>query len=139
MKYEGVFIDTNILVYAHDIDAGERHKEAHKLVTQLWREANVPFISAQVLHELYATLLKRGESQPKAKDISTTYLSWRVIDNDRATFLQATELQVKWKISFWDSLILAAAVRARAKVLLTEDLNHNQLIEGIRITNPFRK
>ncbi len=137
MKYEDIFIDTNILVYAHDAKAGKRHERARELVVQLWREATVPFISTQVLHELYSTLLKRGEKQLHAKDISTTYLAWRVIDNDRSIFLRATELQPKWKLSFWDSLIVAAALKARATTLYTEDLNDGQRIDGLLIKNPL--
>ena len=133
------FVDTNILVYAHDADAGEKHAAAAQSIADLWESKN-GIISTQVLQELYITLT-RIVATPVTRNIARrlirNYLTWEVVLNDGAIVLHASEIEENYHLSFWDGLIVAAAYSKNAAVILTEDLNHDQRIEGIRIQNPF--
>jgi predicted nucleic acid-binding protein len=133
------FIDTNILVYAHDIDAGERHDLAKEILFQLW-ETRLGILSTQVLEEFYVTLTRKIPKpikRPAARRIVKRYFSWEVIINNPNIILQASEIEEGYKISFWDALIVSAAYSGNASVILTEDLNPGQHVEGILIKNPF--
>ena len=135
-----VFVDTNILVYAHDLDAGEKHDIANKAILELW-ENRTGIISTQVLQEFYVTLTKKIP-QPlpgsTVRRILRSYMSWEIVPNDPDLIFQASEIEEANKISFWDALIIAAAFFGHASVVLTEDLNHGQMIEGMQIENPFK-
>ena len=134
-----IFIDTNILVYAHDLDAGRRHDKAAETVESLW-ESGQGVLSTQVLQELYVTLTRKI-SQPLDRTIVRrmvkNYSSWKVVINGPEIIIQASELEEIHKISFWDAMIIASAFSANASVILTEDLNHGQFMEGMLIKNPF--
>jgi predicted nucleic acid-binding protein len=132
-----VFIDTNILVYAHDADAGNRHIRAKSLIENLWTGRKIPVISVQVLQELHVNLTRKGASLEESARIVERYLSWRVVDNTRHLLREALTEQQKWGLSFWDSLIVAAARRAGASTLWTEDLNEGQDLGGLLIANPL--
>ena len=136
-----IFIDTNILVYAHDLDAGTKRETAKRWVTDLW-ENRTGVLSTQVLQEFYITLtskLAAPLSAAAAKKILRSYLSWEVVVNDGPILLHAIDIEEANKISFWDALIVAAAYSKNSTMLLTEDLNHGQNIEGITIHNPFSR
>ncbi len=135
-----MFVDTNILVYAHDLDAGDKHEIAIGVVSDLWESGN-GVISTQVLQELYVTLTKKVPSHPKksqVRRILNNYLAWDLAVNNGQTILQASEIEENYNISFWDAMIVSAAYSKNAAILLTEDLNEGQLIEGIKIVNPFK-
>jgi predicted nucleic acid-binding protein len=135
------FVDTNVLVYAHDLDAGEKHSIATGVISDLWESGN-GVISTQVLQELYVTLTQKVPSPPKkskVRRILNNYLAWDLAVNNGETVLQASEIEESYNISFWDALIVSAAYFKNAAILLTEDLNDGQLIEGITIVNPFRQ
>lgn len=134
------FVDTNILVYAHDADADDKHSIAAQSVGDLW-EARTGILSTQVLQELYVTLTRKAPHPIKknlARRLIKNYLTWEVAVNDGAIILHASEIEESYRFSFWDSLIIASAYSKNAAIILTEDLTHGQLIEGIRIQNPFR-
>ena len=136
-----MFVDTNILVYAHDLDAGDKHEIAIGVVSDLWESGN-GVISTQVLQELYVTLTKKVPSHPKksqVRRILNNYLAWDLAVNNGQTILQASEIEENYNISFWDAMIVSAAYSKNAAILLTEDLNEGQLIEGIKIVNPFKQ
>jgi predicted nucleic acid-binding protein len=133
------FVDTNILVYAHDADAGEKHAAAAKTVADLW-ESRSGIISTQVLQELYVALTRKVASPVTrniARRIIRNYMAWELALNDGVILLHASEIEENYRLSFWDGLIVAAAYSKNAAVILTEDLNHGQNIEGIRVLNPF--
>jgi len=135
------FVDTNVLVYAHDLDAGEKHEIAIGVVSDLWESGN-GVISTQVLQELYVTLTRKVPSHPKksqVRRILNNYLTWDLAVNNGQTILQASEIEENYNISFWDAMIVSAAYSKNAAILLTEDLNEGQLIEGITIVNPFKQ
>ena len=132
-----VFIDTNILVYAHDRQAGEKHVRALALIESFWEKRETPSISIQVLQELHVNLTRKGIDLPRSGEIVSRYLSWHVIDNTRHLFEQALACQQRWKISFWDALIIAAAQRAGVAELWSEDLNPGQHYGTVRVVNPL--
>jgi len=134
-----IFVDTNILVYAHDWSAGDRHAKAAAVIESLW-EAETGITSTQVLQEFYVTVtrkIKNPLTPAEAREIIRNYLAWPVQINDPETTIRASEIEEKNSLSFWDALIVAAALRMQAQKIITEDLNHGQIIEGILVENPL--
>jgi len=134
-----VFVDTNILVYAHDLDAGNKHDQAAEIVSQLWESRN-GVLSTQVLQEFYVTLTRKVSStlsKLEARKLVQKYSHWQLVLNDPSLITQASEIEESNSISFWDALIVSAAYSQNVPTILTEDLNHGQIIEGISIKNPF--
>ena len=132
------FVDANILIYAHDVDEGSKHKIARSLIQTFWDEPPFPSVSIQVLQECYFNLIKKKMRPRVASDIINTYLDWHIIVNDKDLLLESMLLHEKLQLSFWDASIIAAARCAKIKHLLSEDFSHGQIIEGIKIINPFR-
>jgi predicted nucleic acid-binding protein len=134
------FVDTNILVYAHDLDAGNKHEVARGIVTELW-ESRLGVLSTQVLQEFYVTLTRKIPAplaKPTVRGIVKSYFNWDVVLNDARIILQASEIEETYRLSFWDALIVSAAFSRNAVTILTEDLNDGQYVEGIMIINPFK-
>ena len=134
-----IFVDTNILVYAHDLDAGPKREVAAAIMKELWEQEN-GVISTQVLQEFYVNVTRKiSNPLPKtaARSIIETYLYWQVELNGPTTVLSASEIEERYRLSFWDALVIAAAINANTQKIFTEDLNHGQTIEGILIENPF--
>ncbi|HMA97433.1 MAG TPA: PIN domain-containing protein [Polyangiaceae bacterium] len=135
------FVDTNVLIYAEDRDAKEKHLVARDLILELW-DSREGVLSVQVLQEFYVNVtrkLKKPLSAGKARDIVEEYLTWTVIDNTGRMLLDAMELQRKAQLSFWDSLVVQAAIDAGCDRLYTEDLNAGQRIGTVTIVNPFSR
>ena len=132
------FLDTNILLYAYDLEAPAKRAVALRLVEQGWSSPGETAISVQVLQEMHVNLDKRGVSPTVAAQVIRDFSQWPVVDNSLALLLAALEEQARWQISFWDALILAAARASGAAELITEDFNHGQDYGGIRAINPFR-
>lgn len=134
-----VFVDTNILLYAHDRDAGEKGQRASSVVRQLWESGNGA-ISVQVLQELYVNLtrkLSRPLPSAEAREFVRIYATWVRANPTPVTVQRAIEVAEFARLSFWDAMIVASAEQAGAAELLTEDLNHGQVVAGVRIVNPF--
>jgi predicted nucleic acid-binding protein len=134
-----VFVDTNVLVYAHDIDAGDKHKVAAERIVELW-ESRSGLISVQVLQEFYVTVTRKIPApipRAVARSILANYSVWHLETAGPETVLAASEIEERYQLSFGDALIVAAAAQGGADVLLTEDLASGQTIEGVRILNPF--
>lgn len=133
------FVDTNILVYAEDRDAGSKHLIARDLVADLWRSGE-GVLSVQVLQEFFVNVTRkipRPLSTKEAGAIIEQYLTWRVVENTGELLLARIRLASTLKVSFWDALILQAAQVERCDRLWTEDLNHGQRIGDLTIVNPF--
>ena len=137
MASSQIFVDTNILVYAHDRDAADKHLVARDRVAELWRLPVAPAISVQVLQELLVNLVRKEIPQAEARRTVVDYGAWNVVDNDQTLLLAGIDLQARWQSSFWDALILAAARRARAGVIWSEDFNIAQDYDGIVAVNPL--
>ena len=132
------FLDTNILLYAYDLDAPAKRTVALAWVEEGWTRPGDTAVSVQVLQELYVNLVKRGVLQSEATQLVRDYAVWPVVDNTIELLLAGLDEQRRWKLSLWDALILAAARASGASELLTEDLNHGQDYGGVRAVNPFR-
>lgn len=139
MREGKVFIDTNIIIYAYTVSSEERHKAAVKIIEDLW-QSGLGVISTQVLQEFFAvvtTKIPKPLNVKSAKEIVKDLLKWEVIINDGESILEAIEIYQRHKYSFWDSMIIQAAVKGDAALLLSEDLIDGQVINGVRIKNPF--
>lgn len=139
MSGERVFLDTNIIVYAYDRDAGRKHEIARDLLIDLWNnEGGV--LSAQILQEFYVTVTKKIASPlppESAREIIEDFLTWDVVANDGEAVLEAIDLQTSEKIFFWDALVVAAAKKGAADILLSEDLSDGRKFGDIAVRNPF--
>jgi predicted nucleic acid-binding protein len=134
------FVDTNILVYAYDRASGAKHERARKLVDQLWESGNGT-VSTQVLQE-FVVYLRRKVAHPlntqETRRVLQDFLGWNIFVNTAQSILQALEIEERYKISFWDALIVQAAEGTGAEILYTEDLSHGQIYGGVRVVNPFK-
>lgn len=134
------FVDTNILMYAHDTSAGVKHQRAKALVEKLWRD-RAGVVSTQVLQELVVNL-RRKVARPldvkATREILADYLTWQVVVNGGESILEALDLEARYHVSFWDALVLQAAHASGAEVLYSEDLSDGQAYGPIRVVNPLR-
>ncbi|MCA9515577.1 MAG: PIN domain-containing protein [Myxococcales bacterium] len=130
------FIDTNVLVYADDA-SGRKGEQARTVLSATIR-AGTAVISTQVLQEYYAVATrKRGVDLAFARTNVALYARLDVIGIDAAMVLAAIDLHGRHGLSIWDALIVRAAVVGGCRRLLSEDLNAGQVIEGVRVENPF--
>ncbi len=135
------FMDTDILVYAFDRSAGQKHAIAAQYVKDLW-EYETGCISIQVLQELFV-IVTRKIAPPlehhTARQIVADFGLWRVHAPEVSDLLQAVDFQKRYQLSFWDAMILQSATRLNCKQLLSEDLNDGQVYGDVRVINPFIK
>src|SRR6202166_2746936 len=133
------FVDTNILIYAHDRAAGVKNERARQLVERLWTSGE-GVLSTQVLQELCINL-RRKVARPlpveEVRRLIQDYLSWEIVVNTPASVLQALEIEVRYKTSFWDAQVLQAAESSGAAVLYSEDLAEGQKYGPIHVINPL--
>jgi predicted nucleic acid-binding protein len=137
VEAKDLFIDTNVLVYAHDVDAGKKHDRAKSLVTEVWRSEPLPWISVQVLQELLVSLRRKEVPFAETRDTVEDYARWRVVQNTVQIVKIGLNEMERWQLSFWDALILAAARQAGATQVWSEDFSDAQDYGGIRVVNPF--
>jgi predicted nucleic acid-binding protein len=133
------FVDTNVLIYAHDVDAGRKHDVAKAVLRNLWAE-RAGVLSTQVLQEFYVNAtrkLKKPLARQEARTVVETYAAWCVDSITPADVSAAFQIEDLARLGFWDALIVAVAVRSGARRLLSEDLNAGQSIAGLTIHNPF--
>lgn len=135
-----MFIDTNILIYAFDVSAGKKHQVARHILSDLWN-SGLGVLSTQVLQEFYVNVVQKIQKpidQKMAKEIIRDLMKWHVVVNNGDSILDAIDISEKYGYSFWDSLIIEAALTGGVSVLLSEDLQHGQVISGVTIRNPFK-
>jgi predicted nucleic acid-binding protein len=135
------FVDTNILMYAHDTAAGEKHARARALVEDLW-ETRSGVVSTQVLQELAVNLRRKAKKPLDAKatrEVVSDYLAWHSVVNGGDSIPEALELEARYEISFWDALVIQAAQIAGAEILYTEDLSDGQRYGTVRVENPLMR
>jgi predicted nucleic acid-binding protein len=133
------FVDTNILLYAHDRSAGLKHERARQLIERLWTSGE-GVLSTQVLQELCINLrrkLARPLPVEEIRQIIQDYLSWEIIVNTPLSVLQTLEIAVRYQTSFWDALVLQAAESSGAEVLYSEDLATGQKYGTVQVVNPL--
>ncbi|HEX4998495.1 MAG TPA: PIN domain-containing protein [Terriglobia bacterium] len=133
------FVDTNILMYAHDAAAGEKHVRAKALIEDLW-ERRSGVVSTQVLQELAVNLRRKTKNPLDAKgtrEVVSDYLTWQVVVNGADSILEALDLEARYQISFWDALVIQAAHASGAEILYSEDLTDGQRYGTVRVKNPL--
>ena len=134
-----VFVDSNVLVYRHDVTAGAKQVRAAEWLTYLWRSGRGR-VSWQVLEEFYVNAthkLKPGLPAEIARAEVLDLIEWAPIPIDTKSLSLAWEIQDRFQLSFWDSLIVAGARLSGSATLLTEDLQAGQDLGGVRVVNPF--
>ena len=132
-----VFVDTNVLIYALDNADERKQRAARSWQRELWKSRRGR-ISFQVLQEFYA---KVTEKMPRARQEARSeihdLLAWQPVAVDHTVLDRGWEIQDRYHLSFWDSLIVAAAKAASCRYLLTEDLNTGQELDDVLVVNPF--
>ena len=130
------FIDTNIWLYGFiESDQGDKSRRARDLIVN-----SQPVISVQIINEVCVNLIKKaGFSESKISQLITSFFeNYQVIELEQETLMTASELRLRYAVSFWDSLVIASALQAQVSVLYSEDLQHEQVIEDrLKIINPF--
>ncbi len=141
MNGDKVFLDTNVIVYAYDKSAGEKHRVAVDIMIDLWQTGS-GVISTQVLQEFFVITTKKIPNPLKVnvvKEIINDLLVWDVVLNDGKSVLSVINMLLKYKYSFWNSMIINAALKGGAAILYSEDMTHGQKINELTIQNPFLK
>jgi predicted nucleic acid-binding protein len=134
------FVDTNILVYAHDDSAGPKRDQARALVEQLW-ESRDGCLSVQVLQEFFVSVTRKIAKPldvETAKEIIADLSCWHVQVPAADDVLGAVGIHQRTGISFWDAMIIRSAAEVGCAVLYSEDLNAGQDYSGVRVENPFQ-
>ena len=134
-----IFVDTNILIYALDAREPSKQRVAQDWLSRCWQERSGR-ISTQVLNEFYVNLVRlNGDAfKVRARAEIRHLMAWNPCPIDTALLETAWNIADEVQISHWDSLIVAAAVQQQCETLLSEDLQDGQVIEGVRVVNPFR-
>ena len=133
------FVDTNILVYAHDRTNGIKHERARTLTEELWNSGK-GVLSTQVLQELCINLRRKAANPMPVEEVRRLireYSTWEVVTNTPESVLGALEIETRYKTSFWDALIIQAAEEAGASILYSEDLATGQRYGAIEVLNPL--
>jgi predicted nucleic acid-binding protein len=135
-----VFVDTNVLVSTWDATRAAKRDQALAWMHALW-DSQRGRTSLQVLNEFYVTVTRRLEPAVAPADAQRyvrTLFAWEPVPLDSQLLEQGWAVQQRLRLSFWDALIVAAALTASCSYLLTEDLQHDQDLDGVRVLNPFR-
>ncbi len=134
------FVDTNVLIYAHDVDAAAKHQIAKAVLRDLW-DGRTGVLSMQVLQEFYVNVTRKISS-PLSKDLArlvvSSYTVW-CTETTPAELSAAFRIEDESRIGFWDALIVSSAAKSGATRILSEDLSAGQRMDGILIENPFAR
>jgi predicted nucleic acid-binding protein len=134
-----VFLDTNILVYAHDKAYPDKMAKAQELIFQGMRTGQAA-ISAQVLSEFFVTITQKAK-KPMTVDRAYREIellsSLETVEIDASMVLRAVSIKQRWQLNYWDGLIIAAAERAKCSMICSEDFSDGQRLGTITVNNPF--
>lgn len=136
-----VFVDTNVLVYVRDATEPAKQRRAASWMTQLW-DSGAGRLSYQVLQEYYVLLTAKLDPPRRTEDAREdvrSLLAWRPLPTDHTTIERAWDLRDRFALSWWDALIVSAALASGARHLLTEDLQDGQEFDGLSVVNPFER
>jgi predicted nucleic acid-binding protein len=133
------FVDTHVLVYAHDRSAGAKHIRAQDLVRALWQSGE-GCLSIQVLQEFYVNVTQTG-ARPLAPGVAAQIIAdlsvWQVHRPGVEDVLDAIRLQGRYQVLFWDAMVVTSAIQLGCCTLWSEDLNAEQSYETATVVNPF--
>jgi predicted nucleic acid-binding protein len=133
------FVDTNVLVYAHDVTAGDKNRRARALLEELW-DTREGCVSVQVLQEFFVTTtfkIPKPLDVPTATQIIADLARWHVHAPAAPDVLAAIDIHQRTGASFWDAMILRSAKELGCLTLHSEDLNPDQADVGVQVSNPF--
>ena len=133
-----IFLDTNLWVYLYAENPLDKHQKVEEIIKN---KSNSIQVSTQVLGELFHVITRKNlTSKPDAVNIITGIVnSFSIIEIDAPKVLQALEINTRYGYSYWDSLIVATALMCGCSIIYSEDMHHNQLIDGkLNIINPFK-
>ena len=134
-----IFVDTNVLVYTRDASTLEKQVQAAEWMSYLWRVGNGR-LSMQVVTEYYSVVtkkLKPGMDSIRAREDVEDLLAWQPLPLTTDLVLDAWQVQDLFQLSWWDSLIVSAARMQKCSYLLSDDFQHAQDFQGVRVINPF--
>jgi predicted nucleic acid-binding protein len=134
------FFDTNLLVYLFDSASPEKQGKARDVFSERAQRDEV-LLSTQVLQEFYVTVTRKLASPlsaDQAERLVRDFAAFPIVSTDAPLVVAAVALSRRHRLSLWDAMIVVAARAGGAAELLTEDLQHGQVLEGVRIVNPFR-
>lgn len=134
-----IFVDTNILVYSRDSSEPDKQQIAEKWLTALWKSQKGK-LSYQILNEYYVTVTKKlnpGLDPESARLDIKNLIAWEPVVIAQSVIENAWLIQDRFRFSWWDSLVVAAAQKSDCSILLSEDLQHQQQIDDVTIINPF--
>jgi len=132
-----VFFDTNVLVYAQDLDAPHKRERSRQLMAEVAASGG-GVISTQVLQEYYVTATRKlGVTPLAAKSVVQSFRMFEIVQLSPDLIEQAIDRSVLSQLSFWDALIVAASAASGCTTIYSEDLNAGQVIGGVRVVNPF--
>ncbi len=135
-----VFVDTNVLVYAFDADAGFKFEKAQSILKDCWNNQS-GLLSTQVLQEFYVTVTKKltkKVDKQAARNIVQVYKAWSVRSITAEDIIDASEFEEQNQTSFWDSLIITIAQKTGAETLYSEDMQGGKKFGSLTIVNPFK-
>lgn len=132
------FLDTNVLVYAYDPAVPQKQHRALELIASLGHRDIV--LSSQVLSEFYVSVQRLDDPLDEADAAAAvrSLMQLRVVPVDASLVARALDVRTRWQPSYWGSLIVAAAERAGADVIYSEDFADGQVLGEVRVENPFR-
>lgn len=133
------FVDTNLLVYAHDRSAGIKQQQSQTLLQTLW-EAKTGCLSIQVFQEFYIIITRKVAnplSSAQASQIISHLGAWRIHSPNTTDIQQAIDIQGRYQVSFWDAMILQSAIRLGCSTVWSEDLSAGQHYGTVVVSNPF--
>jgi len=134
-----IFVDTNILIYARDPNDAAKHARAAEWIATFWRD-RTGRTSVQVLSEYYYNVTSRltpKVASADAWDDVEALFEWRPHPMDAALLERARDIEQRWRLSWWDSMVVAAAQLQGCAILLTEDLQDDAVLGGVTGHNPF--
>ncbi len=140
MPGEPYFLDTNVLVYAHNSESAQKRQTSRQLIYQGLREGTA-VISPQVLSEFFVTVTRKIATpltREKARSEISLLAVMATVDIDSTLVLRAIEIMEQWQTSYWDTLIVASAERAHCNVLYSEDLADGQAYGEVVVRNPYK-
>jgi len=133
------FVDTNVLIYAHDLSAAAKHTRARDLLQELW-ESGDGCLSIQVMQEFYVNVTRKV-AKPLAPEIAAQIIAdlsvWRVHRPGVQDVLDAVRLQARYRVSFRDAMIVSSAIQLGCQTIWSEDLNPGQVYQGVTVRSPF--
>jgi predicted nucleic acid-binding protein len=133
----GEFVDTNILIYAHEHLSGLKYLTAVELLDRLFHEATGA-MSIQVICEFYSVASRKLQGSEMAEAVIQDLGNWATIHSPKFEDIpRAISLQRRFQIQWWDAMIVNSAIQLGCSVLWTEDLNHGQVYDGVTVRNPF--